>query len=137
MKTTKSKTITANKTVPSDQKESRCNPEDQGGLFFVIQALPPGGEPCNAMVFVTDAQLGELNEARAIVPHVDKREVAAIFILRGLGFPEDMVLGAKCTVQAFESGAEAREAIAHNRAANAEFARLVSGSRQQQPAGLH
>ena len=121
------------KTATSDQKESRCDPEDEGGLFFVIQALLSGEEPFNAMVLVTDAQLEEVDKAHARVPHLDKREVMSVFILRGLGLPGDQVLGAKCTVAAFENEAEARSALAHNEATTAEFARLASGSPPHQP----
>ena len=64
-----------------------------------------------------------------MVPHLDKRAVMSTFILRALGFSEDRVIGATCTVEAFEGEAEAREALARNRACNADFARLVNASR--------
>jgi hypothetical protein len=76
MNTTNNKTVNANtKTALSDQKGSRCDPEDPGGLFFVIQALSREGEPCNAMVFVTDAQLEKLDEAHAMWRDLESRAV--------------------------------------------------------------
>jgi hypothetical protein len=131
MKTSNARKIETTQNASRDLKEENrcCTCGDPGGLFFVIQVIPPWGEPFNAVVFAADAQLDELDEAHAMVPHLDKREVAAIFILRGLGFPEDLVLGAKCTVERFESEAEARGALARNRASKADLARVVNAPR--------
>lgn len=131
LKTMKCKSIKANmKTGHSEQKGSRYAPEDPGGLFFVIQALPFGGEPFNAMVFATDDQLQALAESHAMTSsHVDKHELVGGLILRDLGLPLDMVIGAKFRLEVFENEAEARAAIAHNRASKADFLRSVNASR--------
>lgn len=133
MKTRTNKPTNAtSKPTPADLKVSRCNPEESRGLFFVIQALLPGEEPFNAMVFATDAQLDELLESQAMAllpPQVDKRELIAGVILQDLGLPLDVVIGAKIRLEVFENEAEARAAIARNRASNADFVRAVNASR--------
>lgn len=118
----------SNATVVAQAKaETKSTHEAPGGLYFVIQTLLSEGEPYNAMVFLPDAQLDDLEHA--MTPQMDKREVVAGLILRDLGFPPEMVIGAQFTLEVFESEAEARAAIAHNRASKADFVRAVNAAR--------